>query len=68
MGGADYLREMRTETETTKSPVSVFIERIERLEKRYTGHKHVDSYLIPRELCKQIREELEKVKKGGWLF
>jgi hypothetical protein len=37
-----------------------FIDRVDRLELRYKGraYKHVDSYLMPRELMVQMRDEM----------
>lgn len=41
--------------------IQEFIDLVDRLEKRYTGSefKYVDSFLMPREMVKAVRDELQ---------
>lgn len=43
-------------------PVTDFIERVDRLEKRYKGDKFAERWLMPRDLVIAVRDELKQPK------
>lgn len=47
--------------EIINDPIQTFIDRVDRLEKRYAKaeYKYVDAYMMPRELMKALRDELK---------
>ena len=42
-----------------RDPVKEFIERIDRLEKRFKGDKYADRWLVPKEILIAVRDELK---------
>lgn len=42
-----------------RDPITEFIERVDRLEARYKGHKYADRWLVPREILIAVRDELK---------